>query len=135
MKDPTTTDRIVSGAQSFQEMLLAAESSDPIFAKALLGSVTSPTKTQGGALIAGVLTYISGHYGFGWSADTIGVVSGAITIAVGYIIHWWQIWMYRKTLPQPPQALPPLPSLTDYKTHTTTPVTSVHLSPPLKPHP
>ena len=106
------TDKLVSNAQSFQQMLVAAESTDPVFAKALLGNVTSPTKTQGGALLVGAITFLSTHYGFGWSVDTVTIVSGAIMYIVGALLHWWQIWLYRTTLPiqrKSQSEFPPLP--------------------------
>ena len=106
------TDKLVSNAQSFQQMLVAAESTDPVFAKALLGNVTSPTKTQGGALLMGAITWISAHYGLGWSVDTVTIVSGGIMYISGALLHWWQIYLYRNSLPIPKKAVvefPPLP--------------------------
>lgn len=111
-----TTDRIVSNAKSFQEMLIAAEAEDPLFAKVLLGNVTSASKTQGGAIIAGAITWASTHYGFGWSDDTVCIVSGAIIMLTGVVIHWAQVFTYRNTLPKD------LPDLSKTAPTPTTPV-------------
>lgn len=108
MLNRSTTDTIVRDAQSFQTLLTTAESEDPIFAKALLGNVSSVTNSHFGAVIAGVITAVSTHYGFGWSVETVGVVSTIIMYIVREVIQWVQIFKYRRTLP----VIPPLPDLT-----------------------
>jgi hypothetical protein len=97
-----TKDQISRDAQSFQDMIALAKTADPAYANALLGNVTSAAKTQSGALVVFVVAVAASHYGFNWSADTVTIVAGILMWATGFVLHWWQVLRYRKSLPLTP---------------------------------
>ena len=97
--DAFTVDTIVRQAHSFRDLLNSAETADPVLAKALLGNATNYSTTRGGSIVVGAVSFISGHYGFGWDNDTVLLVSGGVALVADFVLHWWQLLSYRKTLP------------------------------------
>lgn len=94
-------DQIIADAKTLPGLIAAAQASDPALADAILGRATSATKTQGGAAVAGVVTWIAARYGFGWDAGTDEIVAGLITLGAGLAIHWAQVRLHLANLQGP----------------------------------
>ena len=86
MSDISTIDQISKDAQSFGHLLDSANKSSPLFAKALLGSVDNPAKTQAGTLIAGLIAALATSYGLNWSDFTVLVVTSLIMSVFNTVI-------------------------------------------------
>jgi len=105
MADTAVSDRIVASAQSLHSLVATAKVESPLLANAILGDATKITTTQIGAAVAGIITWISVHYGFGWDGDTVSLVTAVAIMLGGTVVHLVQVVLYRRAMAITPNDL------------------------------
>lgn len=98
---PNVRDQIIADARTLPGLIAVAQARDPVLANAILGRATSAAKTQGGAAVAGAVTWIAARYGLGWDAGIDEIVAGLITLVAGLAIHWTQVRLHLAVLQGP----------------------------------
>ncbi len=82
-----TRDDVIAAATDLQGLVNGMKAVDPTLAASLVEKPLAQSKTPWGTLLAGVVTWVSAKYGFGWSPEMCAVVGGAGVLVGSYLMR------------------------------------------------